>query len=159
MVLRHSYLSYLLIPSCPHQRIPVRSGMYRNLRFHGEGRLLIYYSVFFIQLDCFGKLWEWDIGFYRKFISFQDFSDVLGFAFFGESFLFNDLCDLVHSDGYSFTVAFSFIVEVLLNGMGKGMSEVQENPLSVSNSSSSTTRRLISTQVAITSVKCSFRFS
>lgn len=47
MVLRHSYLSYLLILSYPHQRIPVRSGMYRNLRFHEEGRLLIYYSVFF----------------------------------------------------------------------------------------------------------------
>ena len=55
---------------------------------------------------------------------------MLSFAFFGESFLFSNLCDLVHSDGYGFTVAFSFIVEVLLNGVGKGMSEVQENPLS-----------------------------
>ena len=55
---------------------------------------------------------------------------MFGFALFGESFLFSNLCDLVHSDGYGFTVAFSFIVEVLLNGVGKGMSEVQENPLS-----------------------------
>ena len=78
---------------------------------------LIYYSVFFIQLDCLGKLWEWDIGFYREVYKLPGLSDVLGFALFGESFLFSNLCDLVHSDGYGFTVAFSFIVEVLLNGV------------------------------------------
>ena len=87
-------------------------------------------QCFFIQLDCFGKLWEWDISFYRKFISFQDFADMLGFAFFGESFFFSNLCDLVHSDGYGLTVAFSFVVEMLLNGVGKGMSEIQKNSLS-----------------------------
>ena len=65
----------------------------------------------------------------RKSVFGQDIQDTFCTAGFCQSFCFGEKRDLIHADSDSLAVAFSFIMIVLLNGVGQSMSEIEQHAL------------------------------